>query len=426
MFPVRSSAAHPHWLRTVQIVSLTQVAILIGFNFVFPFIPLFIEELGVTDRAELALWSGMTIGAGGITMALLSPLWGVLADRLGRKAMLVRSVAAGSIVIALAAAVTNVWQLLAVRMVQGAFTGTQTAGAMLIAGIAPKERTGFALGLLNTAVQVGNLIGPVLGGFVVLAIGLRSSFLIGAAVLAVCTVITIALVDDASVAAPAPAWSGLRAGARDMLAPFAWPGLRGVLVVGALIQIVYSGTAALIALYVQDLPRPDWLSAEIAIGLSLALGALAAAVAMPILGTYADRHDARTVLVASLGLLALALIPQAIVQNAVVFLALRLAVGVALAGTTSAIGVLTRAGAPAGYEGRAFGTLAAAQNLGWGVGPIVGSAVAAVVGIPGLYLAGGLAMLTLVAPSALSRTWFVPVEEPAETAALAGASQPSR
>lgn len=405
-----TQSAHPRWLRTVQIVSLTQVAILVGFNFAFPFLPLLIQELGVTDRSELALWSGIAIGAGGITMALVSPLWGLLADRFGRKTMLVRSVAAGSIFLALQAAVTNVWQLVAVRMLQGAFTGTQTAAAMLIAGIAPKERTGFALGLLNTAVQVGNLIGPVLGGFAVVAIGLRSSFLVGAVLLALCTVVTVAMVEDAPVTRSGPVPTGFRGSARDVFTPFAWPGLRGVLIVGALVQLVYSGTVALIAIYVQDLARPTWLSAELAIGLSLALAALAAAVAMPVLGSYADRHDARIVLVPSLALVAISLVPQALVPNAIVFLFFRLGIGVGLAGTTSAISVLTRAGAPVGGEGRAFGTLAAAQNLGWGFGPIIGSALAAVAGIPALYLAGAVAMLALLVPVSLSRTWFAPSE----------------
>ncbi len=397
----------PHWQRTVQIVSLTQVAILVGFNFAFPFIPLLIQEMGVTDQSELELWSGLAVGAGGIVMAFAAPVWGLLADRFGRKSMLVRAVGAGSIALAVQAAVSNVWQLVAVRMVQGALTGTQTAGAMLIAGIAPKERTGSAIGLMNAAVQVGNLIGPVLGGVVIVMIGVRGSFLVGAVLLAVCTVATIVLVEDAPAGGLVPAAPGIGGVFRDILSPFAWPGLRGVLVVGALIQVAYAGTVPLIAIYVQDLPRPEWLSEEVATGLAFALSALAAAVAMPILGAHADRHDARRLLVGSLVVVAIALVPQALVPDALVFLFFRLIVGIGLAGTTSAIAVLTRAGAPDGAVGRAFGTLAAAQNLGWGFGPIIGSAVAAVIGIPGLYLAGAAATLVLVAPAALSKSWFV-------------------
>jgi len=366
----------------------------------------------VHDRAELALWTGVVVGAGGISMALVSPVWGLVADRVGRKAMLVRSVASGSIVLALQASLASVWQLVGVRVLQGSLTGTQTAGAMLIASIAPPERTGFALGLLNTAVQVGNLIGPVLGGIVVVAIGLRSSFLVGAAMLAVCAVATILYVQDAPRPRRDQLPSGLRGNVRGVFAPFTWPGLRGVLVVGGAVQIAYSGTAAVVAIYLQDLARPAWLTTELAVGLSLALGALAAAVAMPVLGSYADRGQPRTLLIGSLGLVAVSLVPQVIVPNALVFLLFRVPVGVGLAGATSAIAVLTRRGVAAGAEGRAFGSLAAAQNLGWGMGPLLGSLLAAAAGIPALYVAGAIALLVLSAVAAASPTWFAGVEAP--------------
>ncbi|MDE3111353.1 MAG: MFS transporter [Chloroflexota bacterium] len=413
----RSSTAS-HWQRTVQVVSLTQIAILVGFNFAFPFIPLLIQDLGVTDPSQLELFSGLAIGMGGIVMALASPLWGMLADRFGAKTMFVRAVGAGSIALALQAAVANVWQLIAARMLQGALAGTNTAGAMLVAAIAPKERTGWAIGLMNAAIQVGNLIGPVLGGIVILVIGVRGSFLVGALLLAACTVAIVALVEDAPITASPPVRAGVGGGLRDLMAPFAWPGLRGVMIVGSLIQIAYSGTVPLIAIYVQDLHRPEWLSEEVAIGLAFAVSALAAAVAMPILGGIADRHDSRRLLVVSLVVIAVGLVPQALVPDALVFLFFRLFIGVGLAGMTSAIAVLTRAGAPDGAEGRAFGALAAAQNLGWGFGPIIGSAVAAVIGIPGLYLAGAVGTLIVVVPAALSKSWFVPAEGAAEPSLL--------
>lgn len=360
----------------------------------------------MTDRSELALWSGIAIGTGGIAMAIVSPVWGLLADRFGRKAMLVRSVASGAGVLALQAAVGSVWQLVAVRIVQGALTGTQTAGAMLLAGIVPPERTGFALGLLNTAVQVGNLIGPVLGGIVVVGIGLRSSFLVGAALLAACAVVTVLYVHDGPRPRREQLPTGVRGNVRDVFVPFAWPGLRGVLVVGTALQVVYSGSVAVLAIYVQDLARPSWLTTEMAVGLAFAFGALAAAVAMPLLGSYADRHDPRALLVASLAVVAVALVPQTVVPSAVVFLACRIPVGVGLAGATSAIAVLTRMGAPAGAEGRAFGALAAVQNLGWGVGPIVGSAFAAAAGIPALYVVAAALLIVVLAAVVASPDWF--------------------
>ncbi len=406
--PARSE---PAWQRTVQVVVITQAVILVGFNFAFPFLPLFIQELGVRSEGELAVWTGLTIGISGLAMGLISPVWGLLADRFGPKSMLVRSIGAGSILLALQSTITSVGQLLAIRVLQGAFTGTQTAGSMLVARIVPKERIGFALGWLNTAMYVGNLIGPVLGGVAVATVGLRGSFLVGAALLALCTLVTVALVQDGPRAPAAPVATGLRGGAREMIAPFRWPSLRGVLVIGLLVQIVSAATYAFMAIYAQQLARPPWLTVELVIGLSLAASALAAALTTPMLGAYADRHDARTVLVASLAAIGLALVPQALVQSAVVFVLFRFVIGIGLAGSAVSLAVLTRGAVETGAEGRAFGALASAQNIGWGVGPILGSAIAATAGIPVLFLASALAVLLLV-PLALSRSWLA---RPADT-----------
>ena len=147
-------------------------------------------------------------------------------------------------------------------------------------------------------------------------------------------------------------------------------------------------------------------------GRATAPGPRAAAITTPTLGSYADRRDARAVLVMSLAIMGLALVPQALVQSAVVFLVFRFVIGVGLAGAAVSVAVLTRAGVETGAEGRAFGALAAAQNLGWGVGPILGAGLAAAAGIPALFLAAAVITLVLI-PLAMSRGWFVPVEAPA-------------
>jgi MFS transporter, DHA1 family, multidrug resistance protein len=408
----------------VKIVAATQVVTLVGFNFSFPFLPLFIQELGVTDRSELALWTGIAIGGSGLAMAVASPVWGLLADRFGRKSMLARSQLFGLVVLAAQAFVGNVWQLLAVRIANGALTGSQTASTMLIAGIAPRERTGFSLGLLSTAVQVGNLIGPVLGGFAVLAFGLRGAFLTGGLLLGICALVTILFVDEGQRPRRVDLPTGVRGNVRDVFVPFAWPGLRGVLIAGPLTHLILAGSAAVMAIYVQDLARPAWLGLELAVGLVFALSAVSAGVAMPFLGGRADRRDPRRQLMVSLAVVALAQLPQVLLPNVLVFLAARFVNGVGVAGAISAISVLTRMGTNTGAEGRAFGALASAQNLGWGIGPVLGSVVAAAVGIPALYVASALALIVLLAVIASRPQWFARRPVPA-TPAVAIAVDPA-
>jgi len=390
----------------VKIVAAMQVVTLIGFNFSFPFLPLFIQELGVTDRSELALWTGIAIGGSGLAMAVASPVWGLLADRFGRKSMLARSQVFGLVVLAAQAFAGNVWHLLAVRIANGALTGSQTASTMLIAGIAPRERTGFSLGLLSTAAQAGNLIGPVLGGFAVLAFGLRGAFLVGGLLLGACALVTLMFVDEGERPRRVDLPTGVRGNVRDVFVPFAWRGLRGVLVAGPLTHLILAGGAAVMAIYIQDLARPPWLGLELAVGLAFAVSAVSAGAAMPFLGGRADRRDPRRQLMASLAVVALAQLPQVLLPDVLVFLAARFVNGIGIAGAISAVSVLTRMGAPTGAEGRAFGALASAQNLGWGIGPILGSAVAAVVGIPALYALSAALLLGLLAVVANAQAWF--------------------
>src|SRR4030081_723126 len=130
------------WERTAWIAATTQFFTLIGFGLGLPFLPMYVQSLGVHERAEIAVWSGVISGSAALTMAVMAPIWGVLADRYGRKPMLVRSMIGGAIVIAAMGFVGDVWQLLGVRLVQGAVPGSQAAAAALVASATPAHSVG--------------------------------------------------------------------------------------------------------------------------------------------------------------------------------------------------------------------------------------------------------------------------------------------
>ena len=373
--------------------------VLVGFGLALPFIPLYLQELGLHDRGEIALWTGLIAGAAGLPMAFFAPIWGAVGDRYGRKSMLVRAIAGAALVLFGISLVTDVRQLLVLRVLQGALTGTGAAAATLVATIAPRQRTGFALSTVNTAMQTGNFIGPLLGGLAIVALGFRSTFLASALVMAVCTVVCWVWVHEPPLVGPRPPIDrsprALLSGIARVFAPLAWPELRGIMVIQLATQAAYSSTVALLPLYVQDLSRPEWLSTEVLVGLALAAGAVSAAVATPFAGIQTDRHGPRRMLLFGVGLTAIALLPHAFAIGPLLFLVLRVLLGVALAAVGAATGVLTRAVARPGGEGRAFGASTGAQMLGWGIGPLIGSAIAAAFGIPLLFALGGLASAVL-------------------------------
>jgi len=139
---------------------------MVGFSMVFPFLPLYINEIGVKTWGSVEFWSGMVFSAQAITMMISAPLWGAVADRYGRKLMLIRATLGGAILISLMGFVQSAEQLTLLRAVQGLVTGTIPAANALVASSAPKEHSGEALGLLQTGTWIGVAVGPLIGGVI--------------------------------------------------------------------------------------------------------------------------------------------------------------------------------------------------------------------------------------------------------------------
>jgi MFS transporter, DHA1 family, multidrug resistance protein len=158
--------------------------------------PFYIKELGASSTDQAVLWSGLVLAGGAGVMAVVAPIWGLLADRHGRKPMVLRAMFAAMVTVGLMGLATEPWQLVALRMVEGAFTGTVAASTALVASSAPKERLGFALGMIQTAVIAGASIGPFLGGISADLVGYRSTFYLSAAVLGSAGLIVLLLVHE--------------------------------------------------------------------------------------------------------------------------------------------------------------------------------------------------------------------------------------
>src|SRR2546425_4248820 len=237
------------WRRTTYVVAATQLFVLTGFGLALPFLPLYIQELGVTDATSVAWWTGLMSAASGFTMAVATPVWGAIGDRLGWKTMLLRAITGGGLVLIGMGLVANVQQLLVLRFLQGVLSGTGAAAATLVATITPREETGYAVGLVSGGTQIGNFIGPVLGGIALLGLGFRWSFGVSGAVLLCCAVAAALWVSDvpSSRAAPDRTSRSLRTSLAPLLAAFgafAWPELRGVVFAQFLTQATFAATVA--------------------------------------------------------------------------------------------------------------------------------------------------------------------------------------
>ena len=164
-------------------------------SLVVPFMPIFVEQLGL-EGDQVAFYSGLAISVSAISAAFVSPIWGILADKYGRKPMMIRAGLAMTITMGGLAFVPNVFWLLFLRFLNGVFTGFVPNATALIASQVPKDRSGYALGTLSTGVVAGTLTGPFVGGFIAEIFGIRNVFLLVGSFLFLAAILTILFIKE--------------------------------------------------------------------------------------------------------------------------------------------------------------------------------------------------------------------------------------
>lgn len=375
----------PQWRRTLYTVWITQFIGVAGFSFVMPFIPYYIQELGITDLAEVGLWSGLVTSAQAISMAIMAPVWGTLSDRYGRKLMVLRATFAGAIVLTMMGFVTNVWQLVVLRALQGMLTGTVSATTTLVASVVPKERSGMALGSLQTAVFLGISLGPLFGGLSGDAFGYRQSFWVTGALLALSGLLVLIFIHEDFHPVEAGAGSA-RADFRQALAVvFASGALLAVLASRIILRIGTRTLDPILPLFVQTLLSGGG-QVGTTTGVISAASALGAAIGSPLIGGWSDRMGRRKLLLASAIAAGLLYVPQFFVQDARWLIFWQLASGFAVGGTLSTLTALLMHVSPPGREGTVFGLDASAVSAANAIGPLLGAAVAAWAGLRAPFL----------------------------------------
>jgi MFS transporter, DHA1 family, multidrug resistance protein len=396
-----------YWRHTLYTLWSTQFMAIAGFYFVVPFLPYYIQSLGVTDVGQVALWSGLCASATALGLAVMAPVWGVLADRYGRKLMILRATFAGVVIMTLMGFVTSVEQLLFLRLMQGVFTGTITASTTLVASIAPDESRGSALGSLQTAIFLGTTLGPLFGGLVADTFGYRPSFWITGLLLLI-SGIGVALFVHEDFRPAAETARGRQPGYRQAAILFFASGgvLLALLAARILLRAGTLVTSPVMALLVQVLlPSGDHLA--LLTGLVSGAGAVGGALGAPVIGRWGDRWGHRRFLIGSGMTACLLYLPQALAPNVAWLIFWQLLCGFAIGGTMSTAMALLAELAPAGREGVIFGLDASATGLASAIGPLIGAGVAASIGLRAPFVvaaaimaAGTLVVVLRVRPAA--------------------------
>src|SRR5476649_2295659 len=185
-----------YWRRNLVICVIGSFTTLVSLSMLLPFLPLYVQQLGITSSSAVIQWSGVAFGATFLGTAVTAPIWGHLADRYGRKPMLVRAAIGMAIVMSLIGIAHSVVELVVLRLIAGLIGGFASASIVMIGTQAPRERAGWALGILSTGALAGNLVGPLVGGFLPTYVGIRGTFFVGGAIIAVAALLTIVVVRE--------------------------------------------------------------------------------------------------------------------------------------------------------------------------------------------------------------------------------------
>ncbi|MEK1890592.1 MAG: MFS transporter [Phyllobacterium sp.] len=370
-----------YWRQNLVVCLLGSFTTIVAMTLILPFLPLYVEQLGVSDHAAIVQWSGIAYGATFFTAALVAPLWGHLADLYGRKLMLIRASLGMAIAMSLIGMATNVWMLVFLRLLTGLLGGYASGSTVLVATQTPKARTAWALGTLSAGIMAGNLVGPLVGGVLPPLIGIRQTFWLAGGVIFITFLATSFFIKEEW--RPHKMKSARRHGGWRAI-----PDKRPVVVMllaGMLLMLANMSIEPIITVYVAQLVT-DPANITVVAGVVMSAAALGSILSASRLGKLADRVGHWNVIVAALGVSALLLIPQAFVTESWQLIVLRFLMGLSLGGLLPCITAVMRHNVPDNAAGSILGYATSSQYVGQVVGPLAGGFVGGHIGMRAVFL----------------------------------------
>jgi MFS family permease len=379
--PPAEEGGSAHWRRNLLVCLFGSFTTIVAMTLLLPFLPLYVEQLGVSDQAAIVQWSGAAYGATFLSAGFVAPVWGRLADRYGRKLMLIRASLGMAVAISLIGLAQDVYQLVGLRLLTGFLGGYSSGSYLMVATQAPKARSAWALGTLSSGIMAGNLAGPLLGGVLPPIIGVRATFLAAGAVIFIAFLATIAFIrEEKRPAGPAKAKQigGFAA------VPNKGP-LLAMLFTGMLLMLANMSIEPIITVYVEQ-------QVTIVAGLVMAAAALGSILSASRLGKLADRVGHWNVIIGCLAVSALLLIPQAFASAGWQLVGLRFLMGVSLGGLLPCVASVIRHGVPDRVVGTMLGYSTSSQYAGQVAGPLLGGFIGGHFGMRAVFLGTAVLM----------------------------------
>ncbi|MFE4713102.1 MULTISPECIES: MFS transporter [unclassified Paenibacillus] len=358
-----------------------------AYSISIPFLSIFLsDELGVTNHLEI--WSGISFGITFLASALIAPYWGSLADKYGRKPMLIRSGFSLAALYLINYFVHDPYVFLLVRILQGLLAGFIPAAIAMVATNTPEERTGYALSIMSTAGATGSIIGPLIGGVVSYYSGNRSAFLFSAVMVLVSALTATFFAHEQSIDRSAPR-SHVRDDIREAASNRVFITL---LILGGISTFSVMILEPLIPIYLLSMGVAK-SHASLSSGIVFSAVGIATVLMAPQWGRIGSRKGFGVILFIGLIGGGIGNILQFFVSGYVEFALLRFAYGLFYAGVLPSINAMIVQVTESSFRGRAFGLNQSASQLATMAGPIVGGLLGGLIPIRWVFVINGLMLL---------------------------------
>jgi DHA1 family multidrug resistance protein-like MFS transporter len=378
------------WRKNLYILWATQFIAMVGMNLVVPFLPFFIRSLGVTDADELARWSGLVFSGPFILSFITTPIWGALGDRYGRKVMVIRAIFGLAVSQALIGLSQDVYQLFAFRIVQGAISGFIASALSLVSTNTPGEKSGYALGFMQSSSAGGMVLGPFIGGVLADLFGYRPIFFITATLCLISGFFVVFMVKELNRVSPEARKYSVRDNYRLM-----WSDKRLRIVGLALIagQISVLMVEPIFALFVEGFNTDARYLATVAGGI-FSIAGLFMVISAPWWGKRNDRLGHKRNLYVAFGAVGLAYAGHLLVRDLVQLAVLRAFLGFMRGAILPTLYSMTSVFAPPERRGGMIAIASSMTVFGNMLGPTIGGFIAGHYGITASFLANSILLVS--------------------------------
>lgn len=377
------------WHRTFYTLWLGAFITGMGYSMTMPFISLFINELGHFSRFQLNFYSGLAFAMTFISQAIVSPLWGSLADRKGRKLMCMRASGVMACTIFVTGLSQTVWMIIGMRFLQGVFSGYINNATAMMAGETPHQRSGWVMAAMTTAGVAGNLVGPLLGGALSGFFGYRIPFFITGGLMFLVFLSTWLLTTEHFKPIQKTAMKPMRQIVAELDSP------KLIFVMFLTTMIVTASTMSIdpiISLYVRSLMHSHGNVAFVA-GVVAATPGLGTLIAASKIGHTMDQIGPERVLRVGLTVAFVLFIPMTFTHSPWSLAFWRFLLGLANAALMPATQTVLTLDVPTEAFGRIFSYNQSFQAGGAVLGSLLGSAISGLSSYPMVFAVTGLTLL---------------------------------